>query len=123
MGQFVELVERHTPENAAPQRARLVGRKIHLADGPYQDEDLAKFVVFLDELRFVRRHRRMHYETRVIILELDQFLGDVLRRQHEVRNARHDGGTGHAAELGGLFVLYQRDAALGLDRLEPHDAV
>ena len=57
-----------------------------------------------------------------VLRDASELVRDVLRREHEVHAARGHGAARHRVVARGI-VLRERDAALGLDRLQPQRAV
>ena len=114
-----DLVHRHSPGDAALDRAGLVLRKIMAGLGPQQHEDLLHRVLGL--------WRRRCQQPRQLAIGMDG-VGDQLGRhlggrQHIVDHAGGDRAARHAVELGRFGFLRHHHAGLALDRARAQRAV
>ena len=92
--------------------------EIDLGLGPQEGQEL------LNCFAAARRRRRRHRDRRIgMAVEPHQLAGDFRRRQNIIHPAVVDGAARHAVVLGGLLVLGEGHASLGLHRLEAERAV
>ena len=110
------LLEDHAAPDTAVEGIGLVVAEI----------DPGGVVEELDHPREIRLTTRLlrpgHGRCVRVATDADDLVGDLARGQDEIHAAGGDGAVRHTVVLG-RRVLGERDAALGLDRFQPHRAV
>ena len=107
----VDLVEAHAPLDPAVDGALLVQGKVLTGLGPQEDEDLLQ-----GALGFLLQGASGPGDERGVLQVGDDPAGELLRRGHDVGQARVDGAPGHAVEFGRLRRLDEDHPGLFLDR-------
>src|SRR5438128_3330906 len=113
-----ESADRHAPPQASLEGAVLVLCEIHAGGAPQYPE-------YLGQLCFLRRLSgllRLDSESG-IARDGHQLPCDSCRWQYKIHHAGGDGAPRHAVELRGSLLLSERDATLGLYRLETQGSI
>src|SRR6202049_4432958 len=110
--QPIDLVDGHTPLDAAYDGAPFVLGKVMTGLGAEQDKDLFQPV---SRLRHLRGYRKEGSPKRMRDVG-EELSGHLVWRQHKIHHAGSDGAAGHAIVLGGFGCLGHHHAALALHR-------
>ena len=115
----LDVAQRHPPLDASLDRRSFVVGEVDVGVRPQEPDDLLEAVPLVELVGRARGER-----PRIgMIRKAEQVPRDPLRRQDVVDAAVRDRAARHAVLLRRLLVLGERDAALGLDRLEPERPV
>ena len=115
--ELLDLVQPHPAMRPPQQRPPPVGSEVEIGMRSQNRHQLAEVIVEIGRLdRFGLPHVG-------VADHLDQRLGDLLGREHEIDDAGADRVLRHAGMGRGCRILRDRDAALGLDEAQTQRAV
>ena len=124
-----DALKRHAPEHSALDRTRFIRRKIHpLRLFQKTEKSVQRGVSFRPPLFlwppvFLRFRVQLFEMRRAMLGDPRDVDRDAFRRQHEIHAAGLHGAVRHPIIFRRFFILGERHAAFGFDRLDPQRAV